>query len=64
MPTLCSFDPRLVAFYRMDEKEHRTRNTTKAGEQELLGKVFHEDDSPQNEEAEEKVKTKTIKRKL
>ena len=48
----------------MDEKEHRTRNTTKAGEQELLGKVFHEDDSPQNEEAEEKVKTKTIKRKL
>ena len=53
MPTLCSFHPTLVAFQWMNEKEHKTRNTTKAVEQELLGKVSHQDDSPQNEEADE-----------
>ena len=63
MPSLCSFDPRLVSSQWMNKKEHRTRNTTKAVEQELPGKVSHQNDSPQNEEAEEKVKSKSIKQK-
>ena len=64
MPPLCSFDPRPATLRWMDEREHRTRNTTKAGEQEWFSKVFQQDDSPQNGEAEEGVKTKSIKRKF
>ena len=62
MPPLCSFDPRPATFQWMDKREHRTRNTTKAGEQDWFSKVFQQDDSPQNEEAEEGIKTKSIKR--
>ena len=64
MPPLCSFDPRPATLQWMDEREHRTRNTTKAGEQEWFSKVFQRDDNPQNGEAEEGVKTKSIKRKF
>ena len=44
----------------MNEKEYRVKNTTKTGEQEWLSKVFQQDDSPQNEEAEEGIKTKSM----
>ena len=57
MPPLCSFDPRPATLQWMDEREHRTRNTTKEGEQEWFSQVFQQDDSPQNGEAEEGVKT-------
>ena len=65
MPPLYSFDPIPANFQWMDGREHKTRNTTKAGEQEeWFRNVFQPDDSPQNEEVEERVKTKPIKRKF
>jgi hypothetical protein len=61
MPPLSNFDPRPATLQWMDEKECRTRNTPKAGEQEWFSKVFLQDNSFENEEAEE---ANEVKRKF
>ncbi|CAB4031786.1 E3 SUMO- ligase KIAA1586-like isoform X3 [Paramuricea clavata] len=53
MPPLSTFDPQPATLQWMDEKEHRTRNTPKAGEQEWFSHVFLQDNSFENEEAKE-----------
>ena len=40
MTLLSDFDPRPATLQWMDEKEHRTRNTPKAAEQEWFNTVF------------------------
>jgi hypothetical protein len=62
MPPLSAFDPRPATLKWMNEKEHRTRNTPIAAEQQWFSKVFQHDNSYDNKEAEGKAKEKPIKR--
>ena len=64
MPPLSDLDPRPETFRWMDEKEHRPRNTPKAAQQEWFSEDFQQCNSFDNQEDQEEVKKKGIKRKF
>jgi hypothetical protein len=63
MPPLSEFDPRPATLQWMNEKDHRTRNIPKAGEQDWFSNVFQQDNNFDNPElAQGKADEKPIKR--
>ena len=58
MPQLCDFDPRPAALRWMEEKDHRSRESIKAGKQERFSKVFANDNKEDGEVKENELKRK------